>query len=153
MILQEKKENPRDRSDAGADDSEDVKETFVTEFKSVGTPAHDRETGVVKSLSFQQRCRVERSWACTCQCPTRRSIGSASCRSPVNFKRNFQPEGVSNAQSTKQSGNVLMKQVPDKREERKTARVSDLRTHDANSQGLGSQGPMKKQPGLGPQDP
>ena len=30
---------PRDRADAGADDSEDVKETFVTEFKSVGACA------------------------------------------------------------------------------------------------------------------
>ena len=31
--------NPRYRADASGDDSEDVQETFVTEFKSVGAPA------------------------------------------------------------------------------------------------------------------
>ena len=35
--------NPRYRADASGDDSEDVQETFVTEFKSVGAPARMTE--------------------------------------------------------------------------------------------------------------
>ena len=56
------KTNPRDPANAGADDSEDVKETVFTEFKErEHARAHDREIEVVRTAtrknSSRSRCR------------------------------------------------------------------------------------------------